>query len=137
MPLKPWKAMVTVKFHCFEMMGSVWAKMLQWALSLFLSLWIIQKIFPNSNQSKRESKRNGYWVPTASSFPIRNVSNPVYRGEGKTWFMFFLTIGVLGSCFSSLHLKAFYCSPFKKTNRALNCCLVWIQTAVYSELLFL
>lgn len=60
-----------------------------------------------------------------------------YRGESITWFMFFLTIGVLGSCFSSFHLKAFYRSPFKKTNRALNCCLVSIQTAVYSELLFL
>jgi len=38
MPLKPWKAMVTVKFHGFEMMGSVWAKILQWAISLSLSL---------------------------------------------------------------------------------------------------
>jgi len=38
MLLKPWKAMVTVKFHGFEMMGSVWAKMLQWAISLSLSL---------------------------------------------------------------------------------------------------
>ncbi len=33
--------------------------------------------------------------------------------------------------------KPFYRSPFKKTNRALNCCLVPIQTAVYYELLFL
>lgn len=130
--------MVTLKFHSFEMMGSVWAKMLQ---SYGLSPWIIQEIFSNSNQN---NGREHLWFYSLVQLKWLLSSNCLlfsYTQCFKSGFIevcvkhglcFSSTTGVLGSCFSSF-IKSL--SLFL-TNKALNCCLVRIQTAVYCELLF-